>query len=109
MLAPRLTAVVVFPTPPFWFVIARTLPIGAESTVRSGRKGVRGRTGESCPLGRATPGAPPGSWRFRLGRSGAPPGPLGRTSVVRFGEAVKARHGVGGPIGFSRGMPGQSR
>src|SRR5918995_5639879 len=44
MLAPRLTAVVVLPTPPFWFVTATTVPIGAEPTVRIGRKGVRGRT-----------------------------------------------------------------
>src|SRR5215212_3046073 len=44
MLAPRLTAVVVLPTPPFWFVTARTVPIEVEATARTGRKGVRGRT-----------------------------------------------------------------
>src|ERR671923_804280 len=31
MLAPRLTAVVVLPTPPFWLAIARTVPIGSSS------------------------------------------------------------------------------
>src|ERR671914_684807 len=64
MEAPRLTAVVVLPTPPFWFATARTLPMRGSKYVAVRSEGhalfVRFRTARSCMrLRRAMKGGRP--------------------------------------------------
>src|SRR5688500_659531 len=81
MLAPRLTAVVVLPTPPFWFATARTVPIGVESTVWIGRKVVRGRTGGSFLATHA-----------QASCLGVRRGTQSRTLVGRLGERALSGH-----------------
>src|SRR3954462_10773140 len=90
MLAPRLTAVVVFPTPPFWFATATTVPtrlnlrfspvgkaFGGE-LLSSGRPaGAQALRRSGAPGARAPP-----RWRdARGGTAGA--GPRGRAARAR--------------------------
>src|SRR5215210_9526774 len=93
MLAPRLTAVVVLPTPPFWFATARTVPIGAEPTVQLGRKGVRGRTAKSC--------SNPGLTTVCVVQAGSFP-PDRHGSVTRAGACAPSRRGAGTRAAWAR-------
>src|SRR5918999_512887 len=92
MEAPRLTAVVVLPTPPFWFATARTLPMRGSSyaAVRSEAHAVLVRclTAWSCVrLRRAMKGG--SAW----------------AALLRRGRTQKRRHGpvsYGTPFGARR-------
>src|SRR4028118_1645750 len=88
MHAATFTAVVVLPTPPFWFAIAYTVPIRVQRTGAPGRTRALARgPAATAPVGAAAcPAAP-----TRVPRAGAP----GRPGAIAGGRAATEPDGAG--------------